>query len=621
MSRIIASHVSKSRFAKPVLVDVSFTLTDGQMIALTGENGSGKTTLLDLIAGVLPLDPEEGTIQIAQGSTIGYVRQRFDLTAEDAFFDEDLFLLEKRLRALEAKMADGDHSKKTLAAYDQAMSEVDALDAYGIRHRLEEAYRGFGLDETIFSRSLSTLSGGERMRIELASCLVRRPDILLLDEPTNHLDLAGMRYLENWLKKYSGCCLFVSHDRTFMDQVATDVMRLSGGSIDIVRGNYSHFLDVQAMREADLSVQISTQEKLLKREREITQTMLSHRKISQYHHRKRRAEKMAGELSRLKAAARKKDRTLGLRFATTPDDSDLDRVVLSLDHLSGGYDSPLFSGLTARIKANERIAILGPNGCGKSTLLSILSGNMAPLAGSYRFAAGIKKGSLAQHIRFDQAYATIDSEVRRFTGDDSETGIRTRLAQYGFDDTDRHKKLNVLSGGEAARVALLKLLYEKPSFLLLDEPTNHLDIYTREMLQHELARYPGTLLFISHDRHFLRHVATSIWGFVGKNILPFKRYEDWLAACDQELKRLDEEDSEQAAPTKDMNRAEKRREAALRRRTISDLEAKITSLEATIAEIEKSLDENSGPEIYEEYAKLMASLDQMTDRYLNLLVD
>lgn len=620
MSRIIAQHVSKSRYAKSVLVDISFTLNDGQIVALSGENGSGKTTLLDLIAGVLPLDPDEGSIQIADGSTLGYVRQRFDTSLEDAFYDEDLFMLEKRLRALEAKMASGDHSKATLIAYDQAMNEVDAKDAYSIRHRLEEAFRGFGLADTIFERPLSTLSGGERMRIELASELVRRPDILLLDEPTNHLDVAGMRYLERWLARFSGCCLFVSHDRTFIDQVATDVARLSGGEMELIQGNYTHFLEVSERRQADLKVKISAEEKRLKHEQEVTATMLSHRKISQYHHRKRRAEKIAGELKSLKAAATSKDRRLGLSFATTEDQGDPDRVLLKIDKLSGGYEKPLFKDFSAEIKSGQRIAILGLNGCGKSTLLSILRGEIQPLSGSYRFAAGIKRGSLAQHIHFDQPFETIDSHVRLFAGSDSETGIRARLAQYGFGDVDRHKKLSVLSGGEAARVALLKLLYEKPSMLFLDEPTNHLDIYTRELLEKELSHYPGTLLFISHDRHFLNAVKTAIWGFVGDRILPFERYEDWLICLEQE-EAAERVKQVKQTEEKETSRAHRRREAAQKRQEISDLEATMAALEDKIKTVEATLNELSGPDVYEEYAALLAELDHVSDRYLALLVD
>ena len=615
MSRIQISHLSKSRFGKPVLSDISLTLQDGQTVALTGENGSGKTTLLDLIAGHLPLDPEEGSIHLAGGSTLGYVRQRFEQSVADAFFDETVFLLEQRLRRLEAAMAAGKHDKATLSSYDEALAEVEASDAYAMRHRLEAAFRAFGLDESVWERSLKTLSGGERMRIELATCLIREPDILLLDEPTNHLDLAGITFLEAWLKQYKGCCLFVSHDRAFMDAVATDVARLSGQAIEMVPGNYTHYKEVSAARLDALGTRIRQQEKALAHERSVTQTMLSHRKISQYHHRKRRADKIENALTQLKSAAKNRDKRLGLHLAATADEGDPDRIVLAVRDLTGGYDTPLFEPFSAELKAGRKVAVLGPNGCGKSTLFAILKGELEPLSGSYLYAPGIKRAGLKQHVRFDGDRRTVYEAVRDFAPGDSETGLRSRLAQYGFDETDRQKKLHVLSGGEAARVALLDLLYQKPGMLFLDEPTNHLDIYTREVLEEELAAYTGTVLLISHDRYFLNAVADEIWGFVGSEIRHFDSYEAWSGAAQQ----IKPKEPEPALTRPDKKRPEQRRKSAERRQAIADLENRISALHAGIEALEASLTTESEPSVYEHYAALTAELDQATDDYLRLL--
>lgn len=620
MSRLFAFNVSKSRHAKRVLDGISLTLHDGQRVALTGENGSGKTTFLDILAGVLPLDPEEGSFHLANGSTLGYVRQRIDHEADHVFFDETLFLLEQRLRALEAKMAAGDHSKDILDAYDHAMREMDASDAYALRHKIEITFRELGLNETIWTRSLATLSGGERMRIELATCLVREPDILLIDEPTNHLDLSGIQWLEQWLQRYKGTCLFVSHDRAFMDAVATDVALLSGHHLEVIHGNYTRVREILAEREAALATKIRQQEREVKREFQVAQTMLSHRNIPQYHNRTRRAEKMQAELSSLKDRARRKDKTLGLRLISQGIEGDPDKIVMIVDKLSAGFASPLFEDFSADIKNGERIAVLGANGCGKSTLFSLLSGAAKPTSGRVRKDVGIRIGSLQQHISFQDENMTVYEAVRRFAGAASEAQIRSRLAQYGFDDTDRQKRLGVLSGGEAARVALLELLYEQPNFLFLDEPTNHLDIYTRELLEHELADYPGTILFISHDRYFLDAIAEHIWGFIGTTIVRFDSYEDWLrAASDDHINEPATERSHKAVSPVNDNRQAQRQASAKRRQELADLEKRIDELEAAITEVENSITATSGPSVYEHYAALTLALEHASDRYLALM--
>ena len=630
MSLIAVQAVQKQYFGHPVLQDISFQLDRGERLCLLGSNGAGKTTLLRLIMGLEK--PDSGQIVVASQAIRGYLPQQLPADAPDdaSWTSPEIRQLESALRQTELELeslgqdAGPDGAlQSALARYADLTARYEALGGYEHRHLMEEALAGLGLTGEVLSRPLSTLSGGERMRVALARLIIRNPDLLLLDEPTNHLDLDALEWLEQYLTRFRGTILLVSHDRTFIDRTATAVAELDAGRLRIRPGGYSRFIEQAEAESLTLEREIKKISRELERQQEVTQTMLSHRNMSQYHAREKLVARLSTQLEEKIGHAHSTSQKLSFQFVPGLATGDPDRILLETIGLAGGYGRELlFRDVSFVLRARAKACLCGPNGCGKTTLLNLLRGEMIAAEGRVRLAAQMSVGTLGQHVSFsDETRSVLDELLARSAL--SEAQARDLLARYGFRDTHVYKQLQVLSGGERSRLYLACLLLEEPNILFLDEPTNHLDIYSREVLERALLAFNGAILAVSHDRMFIDRCCSQVLGFIGNRVLPYDSFEAYRqaarAAEDRDripVAAADRQTDDRAA--RRVNRAQERRETALRKEHLRNLENEIEEHEARKAEMEVSFGAETGPEAYEAYAGLLEDLERLYQAYLGL---
>ncbi|NLO36201.1 MAG: ABC-F family ATP-binding cassette domain-containing protein [Clostridiaceae bacterium] len=631
MSLIAVQAVQKHYFGHPVLQDISFQLDRGERLCLLGSNGAGKTTLLRLIMGLEK--PDGGQIVVASQTIRGYLPQQLPADApEDASWTSpEIRQLESAMRQTELELetlgqdaAQAGPLQAVLTRYADLTARYEALGGYQHRHLMEEALAGLGLTGDVLSRPLATLSGGERMRVALARLIIRNPDLLLLDEPTNHLDLDALEWLEQYLTRFRGSVLLVSHDRTFIDRTATAVAELDAGRLRIRPGNYSRFVAQSEAEAVTLEREIKKIARELERQQEVTQTMLSHRNMSQYHAREKVVARLSTQLEETIGRAHSASQKLSFQFVPGLTTGDPDRILLETIGLAGGYGQGLlFHDVSFVLRARAKACLCGPNGCGKTTLLNLLRGEMTAAEGRVRLAAQMSVGTLGQHVIFaDESRTVLDELLSRATL--SEAQGRDLLARYGFRDTHVYKQLQVLSGGERSRLYLACLLLEEPNILFLDEPTNHLDIYSREVLEKALLSFNGAILAVSHDRMFIERCCSLVLGFIGSRVLPFDSFEAYRQAA-----RVAESQERPPAPAPDrqpdssaarrrFNRAQERRETALRKEQLRALENEIELSETKKAELEAAFSAETGPDAYEAYAGLLEDLERKYQAYLRL---
>lgn len=640
MSVLTVDQVSKSYFGQIVLNGVSLQLDRGDRMALIGQNGAGKTTLLRLITS--EEQPDEGRIVLPAQLIPGYLSQHFsdqDDSAETALDHPMLQSIENEMRQLEQAMqhvneqTDPDVQRRLIAQYGQLTARFEAEGGYDFKHRMQETAYGLGLPADCLSRPLATLSGGERMRVALARLLLRSPDLLLLDEPTNHLDLAALDWLENYLNRFHGAVMFVTHDRAFMNQVATSVAELSLGRLTVWPGNYSRFLELKSAQQETLAREIKNRERELNRQDQVRQTLLSHRDISGFHAREKVVAKLSGELAEIQARARQLNRQQRLNFKMVNHDDYIDdrTEIIKARQLVMAYDEqPLFTADQLTLYSREKIGICGPNGCGKTTLLQMLLGLQPAREGSIELDSRAVYGHLSQHTRFDREDETLLETVLS-RADLTETAARSLLAQYGFRDIDVYKTIQVLSGGEKIRLYLCCLLLEEPTLIFLDEPTNHLDIDSREILEQALRRYNGSILAVSHDRFFIEQCCERLYGFIDGRVLPFDQYDDYRRAllgspgipaahppAARQAVVADNGESGRESSADSRNPAEVRRENAHRAKRLQRIEAKIQELEQEKLAMEQQFSETTRHETYYRYAELTEELEACYHTFVEL---
>lgn len=642
MQLLSASNISKSYFGHAVLRDISFVVNDGDRIALIGSNGTGKTTLFKIIEGNTP--PDFGTVNVSKNTIIGFLAQNVD---EQDFGDNilqsrELSSAEINVSKLEKEIASCSDSPSAslLNEYATAVSHFEAMGGYDFEHRMKEALAGLGLRDLDFSRSISSMSGGEKMRVGLARLIVQKPDLLLLDEPTNHLDAAAMEWLERFLAKYKGAVLLISHDRYFIDKTSSMIFELESGSIRSYPGNYTAFCQQKKQNLEDQKRLIDGLEDELSRQQDVTQTMLSHRKMSSYHAR----EKVVAKLSdRLEAEKKRLGGHSGkMSFTLLPDarEGDPNRLILQARSVGMSFDPGkiLFRGASFHLKACDKLFLAGPNGCGKTTMLNLLLGRIPSFEGDVLISAKAKSGYMGQFVPFDNEDSTVYDEL--LSHDDlTMTQARNLLARFGFCDIDVYKKISVLSGGERSRLFLCCLLQEKPDILFLDEPTNHLDIESREILEDALSHYNGAIIAVSHDRYFIDKCASGILGFISKRIVPYNSYSEYrlAATISDEALKAEKQASPIAASSAGMesderssrnnsgdvrargvNRSKERRETALRKERLRMLEKRIEEIEILQKAAEDSFSKDTAPEVYAEYASNGKILAEIYDEYVLL---
>jgi ATP-binding cassette subfamily F protein 3 len=646
MSLITLQSVHKAYFGRPVLAGVSLRLDRGDRLALIGENGAGKTTLLRLITG--SEKPDSGLVSHPGHVVVGYLTQHVEEICDldsHPLANQELTALEDEMRQLEHDMGSAHDDRRLMARYTECTARYEALEGYDFPRRMQEALDGLGLSGEILSRSLATLSGGERMRVALARLLLMSPDVLLLDEPTNHMDASAQEWLEDYLKSFKGAVLLVSHDRAFIDKVATAVAELAVGQLTVRPGNYSSYKAIEANEQLTLARTIKQMEKDLTHQEEVTQTMLSHRKMASYHARERVVAKLSAELQQIRDRAKLHQTQLKFNFLPVPNVGDPDKQLLAANDLEIAFSGrTLFSGVNFEVRGRDKICVCGPNGCGKSTLLALLLGKIPSSTGTIRLAERAVFGHMGQHVNFSDEQATVLEELLSRFDLDEKSG-RSLLARYGFREVDVFKSIAVLSGGERARLYLCCLLLEQPDLLLLDEPTNHLDIHSREILEQALLDFPGAIFAVSHDRYFIDRIAHRVLGFIGSEVEAYDNYEQYrqvarTALAAQAATARGAKDSaatavadarESAADTdkafnsnelgfrgEKLNKAQERRENARRKEQIRDTETRIGALEQERDELESRFGPNASAADYDRYAVVLQEIDVAYDLYLEL---
>ncbi|MBQ1811618.1 MAG: ABC-F family ATP-binding cassette domain-containing protein [Erysipelotrichaceae bacterium] len=587
--------------ANDVFENIDFTVNENERIALVGRNGSGKTTLLKVLTGECELS--SGQLIKANKTSISYLKQNALALSEDTIgevFDQvfaKLKDLEKQMEELSDAMKE-EPDEKLSNKYSALQEEYKYLGGYTYQSEMLSVLAGFGFKESDLERKVSSFSGGEKTKIAFASLLLAKPDLLLLDEPTNHLDLSTIEWLENYLAKYKKAMVIVSHDRMFLDKTVNVVYELEYGSIRRYAGNYSSFVE---QKKNDLIRQESAyrrQQKDIKRLEEL---------IEKFRYKKNKAAFAQSKIKYLERMERIEDpkkadtKAFKAKFVCGVRGG---KNVLSLDHFEVGYDKPL-ANVSLEIKRGDRICVMGDNGTGKSTLLKSIIGETKPLGGYMMLGHQIQIGYFDQNLANFHNGNTVLEELWNEHPDLDMFKIRSVLGAFLFTADEVFKEVDVLSGGEKVRLSLAKLMMKKANFLILDEPTNHLDIISKEALENALNEYDGTILFVSHDRYFIRKIATSCLVIDTDKVTYYPDgYKDYIDAKVKEApEKVKEEKNE--VPLKELKQKPKY--------NIKRLENEISLME-DILEDKRAL--RYEPEYYQDMKK-MAELDDEIDEIHN----
>jgi len=497
-------NIGKQNGQQIVFIEASASLLKGEKVGLVGPNGAGKTTLFRMITG--QEQPDEGMVQVDRGITIGYFSQDVGemqgMSAVAAVMEGagPVSAVAAELRELETAMGDPDRADEMdeiITRYGEVQGRFEELDGYALDGRAREVLDGLGFSQEMMEGDVGALSGGWKMRVALARILLMRPDAMLLDEPSNHLDLESLIWLESFLKGYEGALLMTSHDREFMNRIVGKIVEIDAGALTSYSGDYEFYQQQRALAEKQQQAQFERQQAMLAKEVAF---------IERFKARASHAAQVQSRVKKLdkieKVEPPKRRQTVSFDFPPAPRSGE---DVVTLKGVDKRYGSrTIYEALDFQIRRRERWCVMGVNGAGKSTLLKLVTGSTDPDSGSVALGGSIKLGYFAQHAMevLDGDRTIFQSLEDRFP-QAGQGSLRALAGCFGFSGDDVEKRCRVLSGGEKARLVMALMLYDPPNFLVLDEPTNHLDIATKEMLINALAQYEGTMLFVSHDRHFL----------------------------------------------------------------------------------------------------------------------
>ena len=504
-------NIGKQNGKQIVFIDASASLLKGEKVGLVGPNGAGKTTLFRLITG--EEQPDEGQVSTDRGITIGYFSQEVGEMSGRSVVSEvmdgagPVSALISEMRALEADMGDPDKADEMdaiIERYGEVQHQFEELDGYSLDGRAREVLDGLGFSQEMMDGDVGKLSGGWKMRVALARILLMRPDALLLDEPSNHLDLESLIWLEAFLQNYQGALFMTSHDREFMNRICTKIVEIDAGGLTTYSGNYEFYQQQRAIAEKNQQAQFERQQAMLAKELDF---------IARFKARASHAAQVQSRVKKLDKIDRveppKRRQTVDFEFRPAPRSGE---DVALLKGVSKSYGSrSIYDGLDFHVRRKERWCIMGVNGAGKSTLLKLVTGTTEPDEGTVSRGPSVKMAYFAQH-----AMDVLDGELTVFQQLESsfpqagQAPLRALAGAFGFSGDEIDKKCRVLSGGEKARLVMGMMLFDPPNFLVLDEPTNHLDIATKEMLITALSQYEGTMLFVSHDRHFLAALSNRV---------------------------------------------------------------------------------------------------------------
>jgi ATPase subunit of ABC transporter with duplicated ATPase domains len=504
-------NVSKQNGHQILFIEASAALQKGEKVGLVGPNGAGKTTLFRMITG--QEQPDEGQVAVDRGVTIGYFSQDVgEMSGRSAVSEVmdgagPVSTVATELKALETAMGDPDRAddmEAIIERYGEVQARFEELDGYALEGRAREVLAGLSFSQEMMDGDVGALSGGWKMRVALARILLMRPDAMLLDEPSNHLDLESLIWLEEFLKGYEGALLMTSHDREFMNRIVTKVVEIDGGALTAYSGDYEFYEQQRALGEKQQQAQFERQQAMLAKEINF---------IERFKARASHAAQVQSRVKKLDKIERveppRRRQTVSFDFPPAPRSGD---DVVALKNVHKGYGTrSIYEGLDFMVSRRERWCVMGINGAGKSTLLKLVAGFTEPDNGTVALGGSVKMGYFAQH-----AMDLLDGEQTVFQSlEDSfpqagQGSLRALAGCFGFSGDDVEKRCRVLSGGEKARLVMAKMLYDPPNFLVLDEPTNHLDMATKEMLIAALSQYEGTMLFVSHDRHFLAALSNRV---------------------------------------------------------------------------------------------------------------
>jgi ATPase subunit of ABC transporter with duplicated ATPase domains len=533
-------NISKQIGHQILFIEASATLQKGEKIGLVGPNGAGKTTLFRMITG--EEQPDEGQVAVDRGITIGYFSQDAGEMSGRSAVSEVMdgagavSTVATELAELEAAMGDPDRTGEMddiVERYGEVQARFEELDGYALEGRAREVLAGLSFSQEMMDADVGALSGGWKMRVALARILLMRPDAMLLDEPSNHLDLESLIWLEQFLGGYEGALMMTSHDREFMNRIVNKVVEIDGGQLTTYSGNYEFYEAQRALSEKQQQAQFERQQAMLAKEIKF---------IERFKARASHAAQVQSRVKKLEKIDRveppRRRQTVSFEFQPAPRSGD-DVVKLKNVHKGYGVRS-IYEGLDFLVRRRERWCVMGVNGAGKSTLLKLVAGAMPPDDGTVALGGSVKLGYFAQH-----AMDLLDGERTVFQSlEDSfpqagQGSLRALAGCFGFSGDDIEKKCRVLSGGEKARLVMAIMLYDPPNFLVLDEPTNHLDMATKEMLIAALSQYEGTMLFVSHDRHFLAALSNRVLELTPEGVHQYGGgYTEYVARTGQEAPGL-----------------------------------------------------------------------------------
>ena len=600
---------------KKILDGLTLQIDTGERVGILGRNGAGKTTFFKILTG--ELDYDSGEVFVAPGKRLGLISQipvyPPEYTVEDVL--RTAFSRMERLKgemdALAEKMAAGDSSAATLKRYGDLSARFEGLGGWDTDTAVSKVANGLTIDDSMRSRLFSELSGGEKTRVNLGRLILEDTDILLLDEPTNHLDLQATVWLEEYISKFRGTVLTISHDRYFLDRTVTRIIEIADGKAEFYSGNYSFYAVEKERRYQERMKQyLKEQAKIRQLEKAADQMHLWAFMGNDALH--KRAFSMEKRIERMRTTEKPtKARKMNAQFASREFRGD---EVLQLRGLTKSFgDRTLFSDIYLRVEPGERIALLGENGTGKTTLLNMITGSERPDSGSIRLGPSVVTAYLPQIIRFDHPERSLlDTLLYEKKGMTAQSA-RNRLAQYQFQGEDVFKSVSSLSGGELSRLRLCMLMDEQTSFLILDEPTNHLDIAAREWVEEAVEAFDGTLLFVSHDRYFINRFATRIWELSGGTVtdypMGFTQYQSVKAQEKQEPPAPREKKADTRPAKGNRSQQAARRQLTICENTIAKLESEIADLDGQMQQVGRDPDK-----LAEVYAKKLETENTLQEQ-------
>lgn len=623
MERIRMIGLGKSFGVRQVFSNVSFEIKEGDRIALVGPNGAGKSTLLKCILGIEELD--EGQVVMSPVASIGYLQQ--DVNLGDASLAEeietaweDVHALENKLQELTTYLETHEASESDLQRLDYLQNRLEWLGGYDYEQKTKRIVYGLGFTDEDLYKPANAFSGGQKTRINLAKALVRSPDFLFLDEPTNHLDMEMLEWLEGYLSSYRGGILIVSHDRYFMDRIVTGVVELDHHKATTYRGNYSRYVVQREERLKADTIAYEKQQEYIKKTEEYIDKYRAGIKSKMA----RGRQSQLNRLERLEAP----ETSHSLDFKFPPAAMSADKVLV-LDHVSIGYktDDPIIDDVSVVVRRGESVALIGPNGAGKSTMVKAIVGELFPTEGHIDIGNRVQVGYFSQeHEELHDRWQVVDEIINHYNF--TEEKARNVLGSFLFKGDDVFKLVGDLSGGERARLALLKLFLQGDNFLILDEPTNHLDVPTREIVERALQQFGGTCFIISHDRYFLDQVSTRTLVLENKGLTEYlgnysyykeklKEQQD-IAALTEVVEEVAKEDVKSEAKTispSPSDEPKKKTNTYMVEKQLAEVEEEIARLEATMKMYEVQL---ANPVVQQDLAEMENISKQLSDTESNL---